>query len=238
MPRRPRAPAADLTLAVGYLRVSTDEQANGEDAQRAAIERWAAAAGVRVVAWHADHGVSGAAPLDRRPGLLAAVDAVAAAGAGALVVARRDRLARDVMAAAMVEGLVSRAGARVVSAAGEGTDGDATDPAALLMRRLVDAFAEYERALIKSRTRAALAVKACRGELVGTAPLGQRVAADGVQLEADPREAEALALVAQLRADGLSVRKIAAELNARGVPARGASWHPTTVARLLSRGAA
>jgi DNA invertase Pin-like site-specific DNA recombinase len=238
MPRPRRPAAADPARAVGYLRVSTDEQANGPDAQRAAIERWAAAAGVQVVAWHADHGVSGAAPLDRRPGLLSAVDALGELGAGALVVARRDRLARDVMAAAMVEGLVSRAGARVVSAAGEGTEGDATDPGALLMRRLVDAFAEYERALIKSRTRAALAVKAGRGELTGTAPLGQRVGADGVHLEADAAEGEALALVAQLRRDGLSIRKIADELNARGVPARGGRWHRTTVERILARGAA
>jgi hypothetical protein len=87
----------------------------------------------------------------------------------------------------------------------------------------------------RALTRAALAAKRARGELVGTAPLGQRVAADGVQLEADPREAEALALVAQLRADGLSVRAIAAELNRRGVPCRGGRWHATTVARLLSR---
>lgn len=235
---RPTRSAADPRRVVAYLRVSTDEQALGPDAQRAALTRWAAAAGVEIVAWHLDQGVSGGAPLDKRPGLLSAVADLAELGAGALVVAKRDRLARDVLAAAMIEAMVARAGARVLSAAGEGTDGDALDPAAQLMRRMVDAFAEYERALIGQRTRAALAVKKARGERVGAVPLGLAVAGDGVALVEDPAEARALALIAELRAAGLSVRAIAAELDRRGVPARGTRWHPTSVQRLLSRGVA
>ena len=81
-----------------------------------------------------------------------------------LLVAKRDRLGRDVIAVAMIERLIAKRGARVVSAAGEGTDSD--DPSALLMRRLIDSFAEYERALIAARTRAALAAKRRRGERV------------------------------------------------------------------------
>lgn len=84
-------------------------------------------------------------------------------------------------------------------------------------------------------TRAALVAKKARGERVGGVPLGARVAADGVHLEADPGEAGALEIVRELRAAGVSIRGIAAELTARGVPARGERWHPTTVARLLRR---
>ena len=233
MPRR--TPAADPSRAVAYLRVSTDDQALGPEAQRAAILRWAASAGIEVVAWCEDLGVSGGAPLDKRPGLLEALAALPVNGAGVLVVAKRDRLARDVMTAAMTEAAAARVGARVLSAAGEGTEGEADDPAGLLMRRLIDAFSEYERALIGSRTRAALAVKRARGERVGSVPLGSTVAADGVHLAPDLAEARALDLIAELRADGLSLRAIAAELNARGVPARGERWHPTTVARVLRR---
>jgi len=61
------------------------------------------------------------------------------------------------------------------------------------------------------------------------------VEADGRTLATNPSEARALELVAELRAAGLSIRKIAHELNARGVPARGKKWHPTTVARVLSK---
>lgn len=223
----------DPRTAIGYLRVSTDDQALGPEAQRAAIERWAAGAGVTVVAWTEDLGVSGGASLDRRPGLLAAIDAAKVHRAGLLVVAKRDRLARDPIVAAMTEAAAARVGARVVSAAGEG-EGD--DPAAILMRRMVDAFAEYERHLIKARTKAALGVKRARGERVGSVPIGFR-AAEGKHLEADPTEAAAVARVRELRASGASVRAIAATLNAEGLRARGACWHPTTVARLLARAA-
>lgn len=58
-----------------------------------------------------------------------------------LIVAKRDRLGRDPMVVAMIESAVKRKGARIVSAAGEGTDSDS--PTDILMRRMVDAFAEY-----------------------------------------------------------------------------------------------
>ena len=101
---------------VGYVRVSTEEQRHGSAAQRDALERWCAANGAELVDVFEDHGVSGAAPLDQRPALL---DALGALTDGAvLLVARRDRLARDVMAAAMLERLAERAGARIVAADG------------------------------------------------------------------------------------------------------------------------
>ena len=218
--------------AVGYIRVSTDEQANGPKAQRDAIEAWCARNGAELVVVCEDIGVSGAAALDRRPGLMSALDEL---GRGdALVMAKRDRLARDVLVSATVERLVERAGARVVSADGAG-DGDS--PEAVLMRRMVDAFAEYERALIRGRTKAALAAKRKRGERVGAPRIGERVAADGVRVELDEREAKAVALIRELRAAGWSIRAIADELMARGVPCRGDRWHPTTVQRLVKRAA-
>ena len=65
---RPRSSRrGDPAVAVAYLRVSTDEQRLGPDAQRAAIEVWAARAGVRVASWHCDQGVSGGAAIDARP---------------------------------------------------------------------------------------------------------------------------------------------------------------------------
>ena len=232
MPRTRRPAAANPARVVGYVRVSTEEQRNGPEAQREALAAWCARNGAELVAVLEDRGVSGGAALDRRPGLLAALEALEEHGAGRLLVAKRDRLARDVMVAAMVERMAARVGAVVVAADGAG---DGEGPEAMLMRRMVDAFAEYERALIRARTRAALASKRARGERTGCVPMGSRVAADGVHLEADPAEAEALALVRELRAEGLSIRAIAGALDARGVPARGGRWHPTTVARLLRR---
>lgn len=220
--------------AVAYIRVSTDDQALGPDAQRAAIAAWAAREGMDLVAEHVDLGVSGAAELDKRPGLVAALDALEAGDV--LVVAKRDRLARDTMAAAMIERLVERAGARIDSADGVG-NGDS--PEATLLRRMVEAFAAYELQVIRARTRSALAVKRGRGEFTGgQTPVGTRLAADGLHLEADPDEAELVRLVLEARKGGLSFRAIAAELDRQGFRTRkGGKVSFTQVARICDRAA-
>lgn len=222
----------DTKRAIGYLRVSTDDQALGPEAQRTALERWAKAQGVQLVGVHADLGVSGGAELDRRRGLLAALADLSTHNAGVLLVAKRDRLARDVVVAGMVERLVERAGARVTSADGAG-NGDG--PEAALLRGIMDVFAQYERALIRARTRAALAVKRGRGErLGGDLPYGYHLAQDGVHLEPDVEEQRVIAAARALRAEGLSLRAIGAALEARALlPRSGRRWHAETVRALL-----
>jgi len=231
-----KARRGDAGTVVGYLRVSTDGQDLGPEAQREALERWCAAEGARLVAVLEDRGVSGGAELERRPGLLAALEAVRSHGAGVLLVAKRDRLARDVVVAATIARVALRNGAEVIAADGVG-NGDS--PADEFMRTVVDGAAQYERALIRARTRAALAVKRGRGEKTGgSVPFGYRLGADGVHLEPDEVEQQVVELVRRLRADGLSLRAVVERLNADGVPARGQKWHKTSVARILEREAA
>jgi len=233
---RSKANKGNASKAIGYVRVSTSEQHLGTEAQRAALDAWCAAHDVELVAVYTDHGVSGGAALDKRTALLDALDALKVHGAGLLLVAKRDRLARDVMIAAMVERLASSNGAEIVAADGAG-NGDS--PEALLMRRMIDAFAEYERQIIKARTRAALRVKRSKGEKTGgQAPFGYRLAADGVHLEQDEDEQRVVSLVKALQADGLSLRAIAAEMNRRNVQARGRKWYGMSVSRVLNREAA
>ena len=205
-------------LAVAYVRVSKDEQKLGPEAQRASIEAWALSQGVSVASWHVDQGVCSVTPADERPALFAALAALREHGAGVLVVAKRDRIARDPMLTRAVEGEAARAGAVVVSAAGEASGG--TAPADVMMRGVVDLFAEYERGLIRARTKAALAAKAARGERTGELPYGYRLGADGVHLEPDEAEQGVLATVAELHASGLSQRGIARELAAFGLLSR------------------
>jgi DNA invertase Pin-like site-specific DNA recombinase len=184
------------------------------------------------VAVHEDLGVSGGADLDKRPGLLAAVADLNARGAGVLLVAKRDRLARDVMVAAAVERLAERAGARVLAADGTG-NGDG--PEAMLLRGIVDVFAQYERALIRARTKAALGVKRARGERVGAIPFGYRLAADRVHVEPDPVESAAATFIRALRREGSTLRAIAARLTAEGfAPRGGGRWSPQTIANVAA----
>ena len=233
--RTTKKPAADNLKAVGYVRVSTPDQVLGIDAQRAALTAWADRAGVELVAVYEDRGVSGGAAIDRRPGLMAALDALAVSGAAVLLIAKRDRLARDVLVAAMADRLVERGGARIVSADGVG---EGSDPSAALLRGMVDLFASYERAMIRGRTVAALGQKRARGECTGTVPVGCRLAADGLHLEADPVEARTVAAVVAGRGAGLSLRAIVAELATRGmVTRRGGAIQLAQVVRILRRAA-
>ena len=216
---------------LAYIRVSTDQQPQsgaGLDAQLDACQRTAGTlAGV-----YRDEGMSGSTGLDQRPALL---ELIAALDKGdILIVAKRDRLGRDPLVVAMIESAVKRKGARIVSAAGEGTDSDS--PSDILMRRLVDAFAEYERLIIGARTKAALQAKKARGERVGQIPYGYRCE-DGTNLTQDDGEQDIIRQVQQLQTEGLSLRAIAARLTALGKTSRGTAWHPQTVKNILSAAA-
>lgn len=229
MATKTRKPATDASKAVAYIRVSTDEQHLGPEAQLAAIEQWAARQGVTVVAIHRDIGVSGATPLADCTGLMAALEDLGIHGAGTLIVSKRDRLARDVMKAAMVEARAEALGARITSTAGEG---DGTDPSAKLMRQIVDAFAEYERALIGARTKAALAAKKAKGERVGGVPYGFSDV-DG-SLVANEDERKVIAMAKNLSSQGESLRGICTLFKSHGVVFRNFSWNsPAHADRLL-----
>jgi site-specific DNA recombinase len=233
-----------MLRVVIYLRVSTDEQAEsglGLEAQLAACRAFAAR-NEWMVSIELEDSMSGGLKLEKRTVLL---DAIAALKRGdVLLVAKRDRLGRgDVLSTAMIEAAVKRRGARIVSAAGEGTEND--DPAAVLMRRMIDAFAEYERLIIGARTRSALAAKRRRGERTGQVPYGRRLTGNGplakrsglpTGLEEVPAEASALDLVNELRGDGATLRAIAEEMNRRGIPTKsGRPWHFGTIRRIVGR---
>lgn len=217
---------------ISYRRVSTDEQSAsglGLDAQYAAI--------VKYIGHEPDHdfvdeGISGACA--DRPGLLAALESLKRGDT--LIVAKRDRAARDVFLMCWIEKECKKCGARIVSAAGEGTEDN--DPASVLMRRMIDSFAEYERAIIGQRTKAAMAAKKARGESTGRVAFGFRLSADGVHIEPDAQEQEVISIVRTLNAAGYSTRAIAAELERQGHKTRsGSSWRHQYIADILKRAA-
>jgi DNA invertase Pin-like site-specific DNA recombinase len=225
----------DSAIAIAYVRVSTAQQELGPEAQRAAIEAWAATQGIAITQWCLDIGISGGAPLDERPALQDALRAIAEHHAGVLVVAKRDRLARDVINAAMIERLAQRSGAVVRSAAGEGDATDPNDPTSQLMRHIIDSFAEYDRAIIRCRTKSALEVKKRRGERIGTIPFGYRVGADD-KLEKNELEQATIAKAREMRDLGASFDEITQTLARSGVLGRtGRPLQRTSIVRMLSQ---
>jgi DNA invertase Pin-like site-specific DNA recombinase len=216
--------AADPTIVVGYVRVSTDveRQALGAQAQRASIEQWALKSGVTVARFFVEQ-VTGSAPLDRRPVLLEAIATVAALGGGGLVVQRLDRFSRDPITAALAESELRKNSASLICADGHG-GGD--DPTSELIRGILLSVARFEKALIKSRIRAALAVKRSKGERLGAPPYGSRV--EGRNLVPNDEERATRERLRALRASGMTIRAVRDQATAEGI--RNRMGNPFTIA--------
>ena len=223
--------------AICYLRVSTDEQASsglGLEAQWAACEKSASLLGIAEVHAFTDAGVSGSTPVEGRPGLTAALNALRKGDY--FIVAKRDRIARDMDTAVTVERALKGRKAVLISAAGEGSGVGVEDTSALMQRRMFQVFAEIERQMIRDRTKAALQAKKIRGELVGSIPYGYRLSNDGIHLEVCEREQEVIALVKELQTKGFSGRAIVAHLNDHNIQTRtGNPWGRTQITRILRK---
>jgi DNA invertase Pin-like site-specific DNA recombinase len=159
---------------------------------------------------------------DDRPQLAAAL-AHAKRHRATLVIAKLDRLARDVH---FISGLLK-----------SGVEIRACDipTANRMVLHIMAAVAEGEREMISERTKAALAAAKARGVRLGT-PNTQCLAQER-RAAADAHARKLHAVLAELWVAGITnIREIAAVLNARGIPAsRGGQWHPTSVQRLLAR---
>jgi DNA invertase Pin-like site-specific DNA recombinase len=219
---------------VAYLRVSTDRQGKsglGLEAQRTAIQVFAQTNGYTVVAEFEEVETGkGSDALDRRPRLAAALAAARKAKC-AVIVAKLDRLSRDV---AFIAGLMAQRVPFVVAELGEGVD-----PFVLHMYA---ALAEKERAMISARTKAALAGKVGKGILGNRTNLAVASAAGQAAnaRQADTFAENVLPVIATIQAGGAtSLRAIADALNARAIPtARGGEWDATRVRRVIARQAA
>src|SRR5215213_2961596 len=148
-----------MEAAVAYLRVSTRQQQRsglGIEAQRAAVERFAEAESIQIIAEYVEAETGkGADALDRRPQLAAAL-AVAKAAKCCVLASKLDRLSRDV---AFVAGLMAQRVPFIVAELGRDADP--------FMLHLYAALAEKERRLISERTKAALAVRKASGTVLG-----------------------------------------------------------------------
>ena len=197
--------------AVGYVRVSTEEQARegvSLDVQRQRIASAAAAHGLVLSDVLADEGISGRRS-DNRPGLLRAVD-LACERRAALVVYSLSRFARSTRDCLAMAERLTAAGADLISVS---ESIDTTAAHGKFLFTLLSALAQLESDQTSERTRAAVAHKRACGERTGSVPYGHRVAADGVHLEPNPAEQAQLDRLVDLRLAGHSypaVQRVAA----------------------------
>lgn len=219
--RRSRTAVAPAGTAVGYIRVSTSEQADsgaGLAAQRATIEAECARRGWTLVQVFEDAGASGKS-LDGRPELGQALAAVEGRTAAALVVAKLDRLSRSVQDAAGLLDRAQRAGWALVAA---DLGVDTSTPAGEAMANVMASFGQLERRMIGQRTRDALVAKRAAGVRLG---------------RPSSLPTEVVARIVSERDAGGSWSGIARGLVADDVPTAqgGATWYPATV-RTVYRG--
>ncbi|MDQ0395189.1 recombinase family protein [Labrys monachus] len=220
-----------MNIAVAYLRVSTGRQGKsglGIEAQRDAIRRFAEAEGIAIIGEHMEvESGKGTDALDRRPQLAAAL-AAAKRSKCPIIVAKLDRLSRDV---AFIAGLMAQKTPFIVAELGADADP--------FMLHLYAALAQKERAMISERTKAALAARKAQGKRLGTHGSAETAAAARASLSADANAFadEMLPMIQGIQASGVtSFEGIAAVLNTRGVHTRrGGAWHATTVRNLLLR---
>lgn len=216
----PRTNEPARTRTVAYIRVSTDKQAEhgvSLDAQRAKIEAYSALYDLDLVEVVVDAGVS-AKSLDR-PGLVRALNMLRTGGADAVLVVKLDRLTRSVRDLGDLVDRYFAGGKWALLSVGEQID--TRSAAGRLVLNVLASVAQWEREATGERTSAALRHKAAQGEFTGgEAPYGFTVAADGVHLEQCPAEQAVLTEARALRAAGLSLRAVAAELAALGFRSR------------------
>jgi DNA invertase Pin-like site-specific DNA recombinase len=219
-----------MTSAIGYIRVSTDEQfenGGGLDGQRKAIVDECASRGWELLRIETEDAGASGKEIDR-PGLNRARDAMDAGEADVLIVAKLDRLSRNtVQGLAFIEaaGKTGRGKRKrawsVVACDGMG---DTTTSAGELMTAVQFSFAQYERREIARRTRVGMAAKRAAGTLQG--PIGR------------PRDLpkDVVSRIVAMRAKGLSYGKIAKALNDAEVPTAhgGRAWYPMTVSKVLA----
>jgi DNA invertase Pin-like site-specific DNA recombinase len=219
---------------VGYVRVSTDKQAErgiSLEAQAEKIRAMALVQGAELSEIIVESGES--AKSLNRPGMAKLLAMVEAGQVRAVIVAKLDRLTRSVKDLCELLERFEKRGVALVSVAESLDTGSA---AGRLVLNIMAAVSQWEREAIGERTRDAMRHKRSQGERVGNIAFGCRLADDGQHLEQDPVEQAALAEIRLLRNRGLTLRGIAAALNHRSYQTRrGTPWRLESVARVLKQ---
>ncbi len=224
--------------AIGYVRVSSEEQADsglGLEAQRQRIGDYCKLKGLELAEVFEDAGASGGKPLESRPAG-ERLPATARKSKAVVIVAKFDRLFRSVADAAVTIADFDRKGIELVAIA-EGFD--MTNLYGRAMAQMASVFAELERGMIRERTKAAMGVKRNRGERISRhAPFGWEFGPAGKLVE-NAAEQEGIRLMRLLRAGGKGYEEIAVFLNGGNIkPKRAVKWARASVRAIMNRKAA
>lgn len=216
--------------AVGYARVSTEEQARegvSLEAQRTRIEAWAQGNDTPLIGFFEDAGISGSRT-ENREGLQKAIG-MACEKRAILIVYSLSRLSRSTKDTLALAERLEKAGADLVSLSEKI---DTTSAAGKMVFRMLAVLNEFERDQISERTSAALRHKREKRQAYSPTPYGfDRV---GDLLVINPEEQKVIEEILDLRTQGWSLRQIASKLNNMGIRGKsGGGWHASSVRSVL-----
>lgn len=242
MPRK-KALSRESDRAIGYIRVSTEQQVEsglGLEAQRKRVRDYCAFRQLQLVDVVEDHAISAREPLAAREAGQNLLELLKDADYGHVVGLRLDRIFRDTIDCLSVVSDWDEQGVALHLVDLGGQAFDTKSATGKFFLTVLAAIAEWEAVTISERTIMALERKRQRNEDLGTAPYGTewKLLPDGTRgEEIVPCEAELQVIdeIQNLHRMGKSLRKIANLLNEKKVPARGERWHFTTIARILKR---
>ena len=224
--------AKEIRTAVAYLRTSSRANVgadkDSDKRQRAAVHAYAKAAGYEIVGEFYDAAVSGADPVSERSGFGQMLERLMSNGARTIIVESPDRFARDLMVQLAGHDMLKARGVTLIAASAPTFFVEET-PTAVLVRQVLGAVAEFEKATLVAKLAAAR-----RRKRMAT---GKKV--EGRKSHAETRP-DVIALAKRLarkkpKGGKLSLRAIAAEMAARGVlNERGRPFNPKSVSVLLA----
>lgn len=221
-----------MTHAIAYLRTSSAANVGGDSdtRQRLAIANYARVHGIEIMQEFYDAAVSGADPVETRPGFAAMLDRIEGNGVRMVIVEDASRFARDLVAQELGVLVMQQRGVRVITAGGDDLT-DTTDPTRIMMRQIAGAFAQYEKARLVGKLRSARDRK--------SADAGKRIEGRKGFKGHQPEIYDVLKAILAETPAGMprpTLRVLAQELAARGFhSATGKVFAPNQINRLLSR---
>lgn len=230
------AKASAAIRAVGYLRVSTDEQAatgNGLETQADKIRAFAASQGYELVDIFTDPGVSGAISPAERPAFARVLELAGDRRFDVLLVARIDRLSRDIRHAMTTVSDLAEQHEVAFRSVTESVI-DTSNPMGRTFFAIFAGMAENERFVIRDRMAGGRMVKAGKGGFAGgQAPYGYERDLEG-GLRIVPDQAVIVQRICRERRRKRTLQAIADNLNAEGIPApKGGRWAVSTVSYVV-----
>lgn len=220
------------TSALAYFRTSSAANVGGDSdtRQREAVQRYAASAGVKIVAEFYDAAVSGADPIDQRPGFIDLLTYAKAHEIGLVVVETANRFARSLMVQELGLQVLKREGVQLIAADSPGTFVADDDPMVEAVRQMLGVMAQLEKAMTVAK------LKGARDRASDMA--GKRIEGRKGYDDTSPelvKEAKRLGRKSPKTGKARSLREIAAELVALGfTTANGNAFSPSQVQRLLA----